>query len=260
MVKKFLEPFAHYKYLLSQLVNREIKARYKQSFMGYAWVLVNPLAQLLVYTFVFSLVFKSPTQGIPYPIFLFVGLLPWTLFHNSVFHGTQSLVQNESLLKKVSFPREIIPYSVIFSKLIDFFFSAVIFLCFLLLFKVEIAATSWLFFPLFAIQLILTVGLTLILSAANLFYRDVQYLVNLILMLWMYLTPIVYPLAMVPTKYLWLYELNPLVGIIEGYRAVIFGTTLNWSVVYWSLAISTLIFILGFLLFKKAEKVFADIV
>lgn len=260
MVKKFLEPFVHFKYLQTQLISREIKARYKQSFMGYAWVLINPLAQLLVYTFVFSLVFKSATHDVPYPIFLFIGLLPWTLFQNSLLHATQSLVQNDSLLKKVAFPREVIPYSVIVSKMIDFFFSALVFIVFLFFFQTPVATTAWLFFPLFGIQLLLTTGLSLILSTANLFYRDIQYLVNLVLMLWMYVTPVVYPLSMVPAKYLWLYKLNPMVGIIEGYRAALLGYAFDMGLIYWAATVSLLIFIIGFLLFKKAERVFADIV
>ena len=260
MVKLFLEPFLHYKFLLSQLINREIQARYKQSFIGYAWVVINPLAQLMVYSFVFSLVFRSPTNNIPYPIFLFVALLPWTLFSNSILQATQSLVQNDSLLKKAAFPREVIPYSVVISKLVDFFFSALVFVFFLIFFKTGVAATAWIFFPLLFVQLLLTTGVSLILSAANLFYRDIQYLVNLVLMLWMYLTPIVYPLSMVPSQYVWLYKLNPMVGIIEGYRAAIFGTAFEVHIIGWSVGISIFVFLVGFFVFKKAERVFADIV
>ena len=115
--KNLLQPFTKYRYLLSQLIQREIKARYKQSVIGYAWVILNPLAQLLVYTFVFSIIFKFPAGDIPYSIFLFTALLPWTFMQNSISSATQSLVVNSSLLKKIAFPREIIPYSAIFSKL-----------------------------------------------------------------------------------------------------------------------------------------------
>ena len=127
MIADLVKPFTSHRFLLEQLTQREIKARYKQSFVGYAWVLLNPLSQLLVYSFVFSVVFRFPTANIPYPIFLFSALLPWTLFQNAISSATQSLVVNASLLKKIAFPREIIPYSVVFSKLVDFFFSALVF-------------------------------------------------------------------------------------------------------------------------------------
>jgi lipopolysaccharide transport system permease protein len=259
MLSLLLKPFTSYKYLLFQLTQREIKARYKQSFIGYAWVLLNPLAQLVVYSFVFSVVFRFPST-IPYPIFLFSALLPWTFLQNSITSATQSLVNNDSLLKKINFPREIIPYSVVFSKLVDLLFSGVVFVLFLLLYRVPLAPTFWLVIPLLLIQLLLTTGLSLFLAAANLFYRDIQYLANLLVMLWMYMTPIVYPVSMVPNQYLWLYKLNPMVGIIEGYRSALFGYPFEWSIVRWSAIVSVTFFVLSFILFKKLEKVFADIV
>jgi ABC-type polysaccharide/polyol phosphate export permease len=259
ILKKLLKPFIHYKFLLYQLIQREIKARYKQSIIGYLWVLINPLAQMIVYTFVFSIVFRFPTD-IPYPIFLFAALLPWTLLQGVITSGTSSLVVNKVLIKKVAFPREIIPYSAVFAKLIDFFFASLMFIFLMIIYKVSFAGTAFLFIPLFLIQLILMTGLSLLLSTFNLFYRDVQYLVNLVLMIWMYLTPIVYPLSLVPEKYIWLYKLNPMVGITEGYRAALFGFNIETSIIYWALFVSLFIFILGFAIFKKSEKVFADIV
>lgn len=254
-----LQPFTAYKYLLYQLTQREIKARYKQSFIGYSWVLLNPLAQLAVYSFVFSMVFSFPAS-IPYPIFLFSALLPWTFFQNSLMGATQSLVLNDSLLKKISFPREIIPYSVVFSKVIDFGFSALVFILFMVIYRVPAAGSWWIVFVLFGIQLMLTLGLSLFLAAANLFYRDIQYLANLLIMLWMYMSPIVYPVAMVPSQYLWLYKINPLVGIIEGYRSALFGYPFEWSIIIWSAVSSLFVFIFSYVLFKKLERVFADIV
>jgi lipopolysaccharide transport system permease protein len=255
-----LDPFTKYRYLLTQLVQREIKARYKQSVVGYAWVILNPIAQLLIYSFVFSIIFRFPTGDIPYSIFLFTALLPWTFLQNSVSASTQSLVNNSSLLKKIAFPREIIPYSVVFSKLIDFLFSLLVFIIFIIFSKVTIHSTFWLVIPLLFLQIILTIAVSLFLSAANLFYRDIQYLTNLLLMIWMYMTPVVYPASMVPIKYLWLYKLNPMVGIIEGYRSALFGNYFEVSIILWSIAVSIILFIISFFLFKKWESVFADIV
>ncbi len=259
MLRTLLLPFRSYKYLLYQLTQREIKARYKQSVIGYSWVLINPLAQLVVYTFVFSMVFRFPTNDIPYTIFLFAALLPWTLFQNSITTATQSLVVNASLLKKIVFPREVIPYSIVLSKIVDFLFSAVVFLIFVVFFDVRLAWTSLYFIPILGVQIVLTTGLSLLLAAANLFYRDIQYLANLILMLWMYMTPIVYPVSMVPERFVWVYKLNPMVGIIEGYRSALFGYPFEISIIIWAAVSSVLLFICSFIVFKKAERVFADI-
>lgn len=259
MFASLLKPISSHKYLLFQLIQREIKARYKQSIIGYFWVLLNPLAQMAVYTFVFSIVFKFPSE-IPYPLFLFSALLPWTFLQTAISSGTSSLVVNDILLKKVSFPREIIPYSSVFAKLIDFLFASAIFVFMMIIYKIPFADTALLFIPLFLIQLVLTTGIVLLLSAFNLFYRDIQYLTNLVLMIWMYITPVVYPLSLVPNRYVWLYKLNPMVGIIEGYRSALFGFTLETTIIYWSAGLSLCIFIFGFIIFKRTEKVFADIV
>lgn len=253
------KPLTTHKYLLYQLTQREIKARYKQSFIGYFWVILNPLVQMLVYTFVFSVVVRFDTP-IPYPLFLFAALLPWTLFQTSIVKATQSLVENSILLKKVAFPREIIPYAVIFSKIIDFVFSSLIFIILMLVYKLPLSLAMGLFIPFFILQFILTTGISLMLATFNLFYRDIQYLTNLLLMVWMYMSPVIYPLEMVPDRYQFIYSLNPMVGIIEGYRWALFNSPLEWSTVAWSIVSSVSIFFLGYWIFKKSEKVFADIV
>jgi len=260
ILKKLFIPFVSYKFLLYQLSQKEIKARYKQSFVGYAWVIVNPLAQLLVYTFVFSMIFRTSDVSVPYPLFVFSVLIPWTFLQTGITSATNSLVGNRELLKKVAFPREVIPYAAVFSKSVDVAFSYIVFFIFMLIYKVPISWTVILFVPLFSIQVLLTTAIGLITSAANLFYRDVQYLISLVLMVWMYLTPIVYPLSMVPEKYLQLYKLNPLVGLIEGYRAVLFGQPIMYEDILWSLVFSFILFVVSFIFFKKVEPVFADIV
>lgn len=260
IIKKLFLPLSSYKYLLLQLTQREIKARYKQSFVGYAWVILNPLAQLFVYSFVFSIVFRFPTNNIPYVIFLYAALLPWGLLQGSISAATQCLVDNAALIRKVAFPREVIPYSVVLAKIVDFLISSIIFVGFMIVFRVPFSSTSIMIVPLFVIQMLLIIGISLVLSAFNLFYRDIQYLANLLLMLWMYMTPIVYPLSLVPMKYVWLYKLNPMVGIIEGYRSALFNYPFEWSIIGWSAIVSVIVFIVGFFIFKKSERVFADIV
>lgn len=260
MFRQFLAPFISYKFLLSQLILREVRSRYKQSVIGYAWVLLNPLSQLLVYSFVFSVIFRFPTNDIPYSIFLFIGLLPWIYFQSSISAATVSLVDNSDLLRKVFFPREVLIYSVMISKLIDFLFACLVLIAFLIYYQIQPAVTFIFIFPILVIQMTLMTGLSLILSTFNLFYRDIQYLVNLLLMLWLYLSPVVYALSLVPNNWVFIYKLNPMVGIIEGYRSALFGTPFDTGAILWSLLVSFLIFFVGFRIFKKAESTFADIV
>lgn len=260
MFKQFFLPFLSYKFLLSQLIIREIKSRYKQSALGYAWVLLNPFLQLLVYSFVFSIIFKFPTNNIPYSIFLFIGLLPWIYLQSSLSTVTLCLVDNADLLRKVYFPREVLIYSIIIAKSIDFLFASLILLLFLFYYNIPILSTTILIFPLLFIQIILMTGLGLVLSTFNLFYRDIQYLVNLLLMLWMYLTPVVYPLSLVPKNMVFFYKLNPMVGIIEGYRSAILNNPFDTGTIGWSILISSIVFGIGFIIFKKSERIFSDIV
>ena len=260
MIKSLLLPFLYYKFLLSQLISREIKARYKQSIMGYAWIIFSPLIQLLIYSFVFSIIFRFPTGDIPYSIFLLAGLLPWIYFQTTLSTTALVLVDNSNLIKKVYFPREVLPYSVILAKAVDLFFAALVLVAFMIFYQIPFHLTVLLLIPLFLIQVALMTGISFFISTANLFYRDIQYVVNLFLFMWMFLTPVVYPLSLVPDKYIWLYKLNPMVGIIEGYRSALFNFSFDSGTILWSALISFLIFIVGFIFFKKSEKIFADIV
>lgn len=260
MLKQLIAPFLSHKYLLSQLTLREIKARYKQSIMGYAWVLLNPLFQLLIYSFVFSIIFRFPTNNIPYPIFLFAGLIPWIYLQTSITASTLSLVDNADLLRKIYFPREVFIYAIFLAKAVDFFFASFLLIIFMLFYRVEFHSSIIFIVPLIIIQIILGIGISFFTATLNLFYRDIQYLINLFLLMWLYLTPVVYPLSMVPKEYVFIYKLNPMVGIIEGYRSTLFGYPFDTGIIFLSALVSILIFIMGFIVFKKSEKVFADIV
>ncbi|MEX0895722.1 MAG: ABC transporter permease [Patescibacteria group bacterium] len=257
---KLFTPFTSHKYLLFQLTQKEIKARYKQSIVGYAWVLLNPIALLAIYSFVFSIVFRFPTNDVPYPVFLFVALLPWIFFQTSIQTATNSLVSHAELLKKVAFPREVIPYAVVLGKLVDFAFAVLIFFVFVFFFDVQLHLTALWFIPLFTIHILLCTGVSLFLAAANLLYRDVQYLTGLLLLFWFYASPIVYPMSLVPEQYLWLYKLNPVVGLTEAYRSLLFGYPVETTIVWWAIGVSISVFIFGFVVFKKLERVFADLV
>jgi len=251
----------YYRELLFNLARREISQRYKQSVLGYAWVILNPLFQLIVLNFVFSTVLKIPSHGLPFIIFLAIGLLPWNLFSQGLSSSSNALVSNSSLITKIYFPREILVYATIIAKVVDFLYSCIVLVIFFIFFKLPVTpATIWV--PvIFAIQLILMAGLSLIVAAFNLFYRDIQYLLGLILMLWMYLTPIMYPVEIIPDQYRFIFSLNPMSVIINAYRQTILG---NGQPNYTSLTIaffmSGFIFVLGFYIFKKLEGQFADYV
>lgn len=256
-----LELFWEYRELLWNLAHREISQRYKQSVLGYAWVILNPLFQLIVMSFVFSTILKVPSLGAPFIIFLSVALLPWNLFTSGLTSAANVLVSNSSLITKIYFPREILVYATIIAKIVDFFYSCLVLVFFFVIFKVVITPAILWVIPIFIIQLIFMAGISLILSAFNLFYRDIQYLLNLILLLWMYVTPIMYPVEIIPAKFRFVFSLNPMSVIVNAYREVLIGQGRpNLNSLSIALIMSIVVFVIGFYIFKKLEKSFADYV
>ena len=258
----FFKNLITHKYLLYNLASREIKSRYKQSILGYFWVILNPLFQMLVLAFVFSFFVKLPAEfNIPYSVFLYSGLLPWNLFFFSVSSATNSLVENDSLLKKVYFPREIIITSTILAKTYDFLLSSTVFVLFLIYYKVSISLLI-LYLPLILfIQILFSLGLSFILSALNLFYRDVQHLMSLVFLIWFYLTPVIYPVELIPQNFRWIYQLNPMAVLINAERRTIFGGgDLNYTSLAIAVGLSLVVFQLGYYIFKRLEGLFADVV
>ncbi len=250
-----------YRELLINLAKREITVRYKQSILGYAWVIINPLFQILVISFVFSTLLKVPSVGVPFIIFLSVALLPWTFFSSSVTASTNALVNNSTLITKIYFPREILIYSTILAKMVDFGLSLIILAVLMLFFQIPINFyIAWV--PLILlIQIILTTGISLLLSSFNLFYRDIQYILTLALTLWFYVTPIAYPTEIIPDKFKLIFSLNPMAVIVNAYREVIIGQGQpNINSLFIALISSILIFLFSFYIFKKLEKSFADYV
>lgn len=259
--RKNLVLFWDYRELLGNLVLREIVQRYKQSILGYFWIILNPLFQMIVMSFVFSTVLKVQSLGVPFIIFLSVALLPWNFFASSLNGATGVLVGSSSLITKIYFPREILVLASVLAKLVDFIFSLIILVVFFLIFKTPVTIYILWFFVILAIQMIFTLGLSLIIAALNLFYRDIQYLLSLIIMLWMYLTPIMYPVEMIPDRYRWIFKFNPMAVIINAYRQVLLGGLgPNLNSLGIALLMSVVIFIFGFYIFKKLEGKFADYV
>lgn len=217
---------------------------------------------MLVMTLVFSIFLRIPIPfDIPYSVFLYSGLLPWNLFVNSVNSATTSLVENETLLKKVYFPREVIVTSAILAKVYDFLLASTIFIGFLIFYKVQITPLIFYLPLILLVQIVFSLGLSFILSALNLFYRDVQFLLNLVFLAWFYLTPIIYPVELIPHKYRFIVQLNPMAVLINAQRRTIFGGgDLNYGSLLIAVILSLVIFQVGYKLFKKLEGMFADVV
>lgn len=248
--------------LLWQMVAREVKARYKQSILGYFWVILNPLAQMLVMSFAFSIILRIPTNAaanIPYSIFLFTALLPWNLFANSLSSACGSLVGSAPLITKIYFPRTILVLSTILAKIVDFLFATIVLIIYMVYFQIPISFNILWIIPIFFIQQIFTLGLSLFFAASNLLYRDIQYLLSLLLILWFYLTPVIYPADLVPEKFKIFFQINPMAVIINAYRQTILGGgSPNFLSLSIALAFSILTLYLGLSYFKSREKIFAD--
>ncbi|MFA5750426.1 MAG: ABC transporter permease [Candidatus Shapirobacteria bacterium] len=248
--------------LLWQMIGREVKARYKQSILGYFWVILNPLAQMLVMSFAFSIIMRIPTNSasnIPYSIFLFVALLPWTLFASSLSSAAASLVSAGGLITKIYFPRTILVISTIIAKIIDFLFASTVLIVYMIIYQIPININILWIFPIFFIQQIFTIGLSLFFAAANLLYRDIQYLLSMVLLLWMYVTPVIFPADLVPEKYRFVFQINPMAVIINAYRQVILaGGPPKYSSLIIATILSFTILLLGLKYFKSREKIFAD--
>ena len=247
--------------LLWSMTGRNIRSQYKQSILGYAWIFVNPLMQILVLTFVFSTILRIGEGIIPYPfpLFLFVALLPWMFFSNAVASATDSIVGSASLVTKVYFPREILVVSTVLSKVVDLLLGVLILLGLMIVYS-EYPSWTMVWVPaIFAMQLLFTVGIALPLAALNLFFHDVRYLVGVVLLIWFYMTPVLYPVEIVPERYKIFFELNPLALVVNAYRRVLLdGTSLGIERFLVGMGAAILTFLVGYFLFKRMEAGFAD--
>jgi len=250
-----------YKDLLIELVKREIKARYKQSILGYAWVILVPLLNLIVLTVVFSYFIKIPSGGTPYVIFLFTGLVPWTFTANSISVATQSVISNTSLITKIYLPREIFPIATILAKMVDFLLTCLVLVVLLIVFGVSFKLTM-LFVPvIFFFHFLLILGISFFLSAANVFFRDVENVIGVFLTIWMYVTPVLYPQELIPHAFVPFFNLNPMMPIINSYRnTILYGTMPAWPSFVYAVVFSVVVFVLGYKFFKNRARYFADVI
>lgn len=249
-----------YKDLFYFMVWREIKVLYAQTVLGLSWAILQPLVQIVLFTVIFGKVAKIPTDGIPYVLFSSVAIIPWTYMSQSMTQSSQSLVQGQNMLGKIYFPRLIFPLTPILARLLDFGISLTILVGIIVYYRV---APTWnlLFLPLFLVFMIsisLAVGLWL--SAMAIRFRDVKFAIGFVLRMLMYTAPIVYSASAIPQKYRLVYSLNPIVGVIEGFRACLLGTSMPWQYIYPGFIIATLLLITGALYFKRMEGVFVDVI
>ncbi|RJP77689.1 MAG: ABC transporter permease [Desulfobacteraceae bacterium] len=249
-----------YKDLLYFLTIRGIKAKYAQSVLGIGWAVLQPLVQTLVFTVIFGNLAKLDSDGVPYMLFSFTAMVPWNYFSNILTESSNSLVANKGMLSKVYFPRLVIPLSSIFSRLLDFLIGFLV-MIWLFFYYQYTPSINVLFFPLLLIILIMTsLGAGMILSAMAVQYRDVQHAMTFLVRLLMYAVPVVYSIHIIPRQYLYIYALNPMVGVIEGMRAVFLGTRqMPWDLIGLGFFVSIFLFVFGAFYFKKMERTFADV-
>jgi ABC-type polysaccharide/polyol phosphate export permease len=245
--------------LLWHMTIRHLRGQYKQSALGWAWAFVNPLTQMLILSFVFSKILRVPSEDVPYPLFVFVGLVPWMFFSNGIGSATDSVTGAASLVTKVYFPREILPTAAVNTKLVDLAFGLIILAGMMVYYGYPPEATALWFPVIFVVQFTFTLGLSLPLAALNLYFHDVRFLVAQTLFLWYFLTPVLYPVDMIPQQYRWIFDINPMAIVIHAYRRVILhGDAPDIGRLAIGFAISLVIFLLGYYAFKKMEPGFAD--
>jgi lipopolysaccharide transport system permease protein len=250
-----------YRELLYFLIWRETKVRYKQAVLGAGWAILQPVFAVLIFTIVFGKFAKMPSDGIPYAVFSFTALLPWTYFAEAVRRSGTGLVENAELIKKIYFPRLLLPLAMVTAPVVDFFWS---FLCLLaLLAWYGITPTiNVIYLPLFLIFAMLqALALGLWLGPMNVRFRDIKHIIPFMIQIWMYASPIVFPMSVVPEKWRLIYSLNPMVGVIEGFRWALLGKgNPDFQVIGVSMSLIALMLLVGIVYFKKMERSFADLI
>lgn len=258
---KNLQTLYAYRDLLWMWTVREIKVRYKQSVLGGAWAILQPFSLTVIFTVVFSVFSRISSDGAPYPIFAYTALLPWTFLATSIGFGVPSLVNNLNLLTKIYFPREILPLAAVGAAFVDFLFASVAFVGMIAYYQVPVSSTFLWLIPLILVQTTLIVGVTLIASAINVFYRDIRFVVPLVVQLWMYASPVIYSVSRVPPRLRPFYMLNPMAGLIDSYRRVVLlGEPPRLGHVAPAAVIALVVSVAGYLYFKRVEWQFADVI
>lgn len=249
-----------YQDLFFFLIWRNIKVRYAQSAIGVGWAVLQPVASMVVFTVIFGRLVGVESDGAPYAVFAFVALVPWTYFANCLTEGSASMVANAGMISKIYFPRLIMPMAIIGARMVDFLIASVILALLLAVYRIAPNAGVVALPALILIMTLAAAGLGLWLTALAIQFRDINYGMSFGVQLLMYAAPVVYPASLIPDRYAYLYALNPMVGVIEGFRAALLGTrAMPWDLIAIGALVATLLFFSGMLYFRRKEHVFADV-
>jgi lipopolysaccharide transport system permease protein len=261
MLLAWLREFWEYRELFYFLVWRDVKIRYKQTVLGATWAVIQPFFMMIVFTVFFGRMAKMPSDGIPYPVFSYTALLPWTYFSTALTHSGNSLLSGANLVRKVYFPRAALPAASTLGGIVDFAI-AFVFLFGLMFYYHITPGIGLLLWPALLIPLVLlALGIGMFLAALNVKYRDIKYAIPFLIQALLFVTPIIYPASITPERYRFLLSLNPLTGLIEAFRAsALPGKMVDWPLLGLSAAITVVIFVAGALYFRKTEREFADVI
>ena len=249
-----------YRELAYNMVWRDIKVRYKQTVLGVSWALIQPLAAMVVFTVIFGRLAQLPSEGVPYPVFTLAALLPWQLFTSGFSGAANSVAGNASVISKVYFPRLIIPIAAVAGTIVDFTISLVLLAALMLWYGVSVSGNV-IFFPVFVVMALLSaLAAGLWTAALNVKYRDVRYVLPYLQQLWLFASPVVYSITLVPERYQSIYALNPMVAVIQGFRWALFGGQSPWGLMSGSLLITLVLLIGGLFYFRRAEEEFSDFI
>lgn len=247
--------------LLATWTMREFHVRYRQSVLGVLWAILQPLALMIVFTIVVSIFLEAPSQQIPYPVFAYCAVLPWTCFAGGLTSAIPSLANNFNLVSKVYFPREILPLAGLFVSVLDFLIAALAFAPLLVFYGIQIGPAALWSVVALAVQLVLTLAIALTLAALHVFYRDIRFVIPLVLQVWMYLSPVLYPVTAVPPALRPIYMLNPMATLIDTYRrAVLANQPPDWPFFGLAAAVASAAIVMSYRYFKHAERRFADLI
>jgi lipopolysaccharide transport system permease protein len=252
-----------YRELLYFLTWRDVKVRYKQTLLGILWVIIQPVATMLIFTLFFGRLagLQAHTGGIPYPLFALAGLLPWMFFANALTNSSNSLVASAQLITKIYFPRMAIPAAAVMAGLVDFVFSLAVLAIIMAYYRVSVTWSLLLLPVLLAVLVLLALGVGMLLAGLNVKYRDIRHAVPFAVQIWMFVSPIIYPTTLLPEKWRWVLALNPMTGIIEAFRAALFGQRqIEWSLLAISAGITFVVFVYSAFAFRRMEKGFADVI
>jgi len=249
-----------YRELLYFLTWRDLKVRYKQTVLGMAWALLQPLLMTMIFTIFLGRVVQVPSDNIPYPLFVYAGLLLWTFFSGAVTATGNSLVGNAPLITKVYFPRLIIPIAAITARLVDLGIAFLILAGMMIYYRAALTMQLLMVPPLVLLMVLLALGFGLWTSAVNVKYRDVGIALPVLIQLWMFASPVVYPLSLVPQRWQLAYSLNPVAGILEGFRSALFGKAFNWPTIILAAIFTLLLLVYATYAFRNRERVFADLI